>query len=116
MSQQILFKRSLTTFNSRAEAVTKFDSLTWNAGEPVIANYIDKDIATTESCATEIAYCEHCGQKNERIIDGTKIKTITRTRQIIKYLKRESNIWCEFESKNYLLSPKLSCNTEHIKK
>ena len=43
-------------------------------------SYIDKDIATTESCATEIAYCEHCGQKNERIIDGTKIKTITRTK------------------------------------
>lgn len=44
MSQQILFKRSLTTFNSRAEAVTKFDSLTWNAGEPVIANYIDNGV------------------------------------------------------------------------
>jgi hypothetical protein len=44
MSQQILFKRSLTTFNSRAEAVSKFDSLTWNAGEPVIANYIDQGV------------------------------------------------------------------------
>ena len=34
----------------------------------------------------------------------------------MKYLKRESNIWCEFESKNYLLSPKLSCNTEQNSK
>ena len=44
------------------------------------------------------------------------IKTKTRTRQIIKYLKRESNKWCEFESKSYLLSPKLSCETEYFKK
>ena len=44
MSQQILFKRSQNPFNSRAEAVTKFDSMTWNAGEPVIANYIENGV------------------------------------------------------------------------
>ena len=43
---------------------------------------------------------------------NNKLKTIARTRQIIKYLKRESNRWCEFESKNYLLSPQLSCEAE----
>ena len=51
--------------------------------------------------------------KKRDIIIDINIKTITRTRQLIKYLKRESNRWCEFESKNYLLSPKLSCRTEH---
>ena len=54
--------------------------------------------------------------KKRGIIIDINIKTITRTRQIIKYLKRESNKWCEFESKNYLLSPQLSCKAEHISK
>jgi len=54
--------------------------------------------------------------KKRGIIIDIKIKTIARTRQIIKYLKRESNRWCEFESKNYLLSPQLSCKAEQIKK
>lgn len=50
--------------------------------------------------------------KKRGIIININIKTIARTRQIIKYLKRESNKWCEFESKNYLLSPQLSCKAE----
>ena len=50
--------------------------------------------------------------KKRGIIININIKTIARTRQIIKYLKRESSKWCEFESKDYLLSPKLSCKAE----
>ena len=52
----------------------------------------------------------------KRGIININIKTKARTRQIIKYLKRESNKWCEFESKNYLLSPQLSCKTEQNSK
>ena len=50
--------------------------------------------------------------KKRGIIININIKTKARTRQVIKYLKRESNNWCEFESKNYLLSPQLSCEAE----
>ena len=50
--------------------------------------------------------------KKRGIIIDINTKTKSRTRQIIKYLKRESNKWCEFESKNYLLSPQLSCKAE----
>lgn len=41
-------------------------------------------------------------KKRGIIISINKKKTIARTRQIIKYPKRESNKRWEFESKNYL--------------
>lgn len=44
MSQQILFKRGLTLYNSLGEVKAAFDGLTWTTGEPVIAKYLDSSV------------------------------------------------------------------------
>jgi hypothetical protein len=41
MSQQILFKRSADIYSNRTAAIEKLNTLTWAAGEPIIANYYD---------------------------------------------------------------------------
>ena len=45
MSQQILFKRGLEVFSNRTAAIEKLNTLTWSAGEPVIASYSDSGIS-----------------------------------------------------------------------
>lgn len=54
MSQQILFKRGLKVYNSLAEVDLAFNSLTWTAGEPVMACYKD-DVYTRIVFAIGIA-------------------------------------------------------------
>ena len=44
MSQQILFKRGLTLYSSVSAVKAAFDALTWTAGEPVVASYIDNSV------------------------------------------------------------------------
>lgn len=41
MSQQILFKRGAEIYSNRTAAIEKLNTLTWAAGEPIIANYND---------------------------------------------------------------------------
>lgn len=41
MSQQILFKRGADIYSNRTAAIEKLNTLTWAAGEPIIANYYD---------------------------------------------------------------------------
>lgn len=41
MSQQILFKRGTVVYTDLSKAKDAFDKLTWTAGEPVIASYLE---------------------------------------------------------------------------